>query len=289
MPDLQQIKMENRVEKDFDLQFNQPQKIYFRDSEIEVWDLQPQNIRPKTIPLLFVPSWGATPRSYKEGLKIHFEAGRRIISVAFNPKTKNVDVKEIPAPLATKTATILEVLSQKKIPIVDAIGHSEGGMLLVLAATEKHDQFRNFVFEAPIGILGKYSYFDLFKRETINYFHYLKEKKTASLLETESMNQKKTDVKNWFKNTGLIKGVMDGLMLGRFEITDQFRKLCQEHKSALLAAVDDKMIDFNKINFKTKMFSFYSVEGGHFSFETKANAYAKIAEIALQNLEYDLT
>lgn len=83
----------------------------------------------------------------------------------------------------------------------------------------------------------------------------------------------------------------------RFDMRKILQRLSLNHGLAILSGVHDKMITQSKIQYRSRNYhygeddksiiidGFYSIDGGHFSFEIKSDKYARIAEIALQDLE----
>ncbi len=67
---------------DFDSQFESTETFNFIGGNVEVWDLVPKKVRPGSIPVIFLQGWEGTPRLYKEGLRRHFDAGRRVLAIS---------------------------------------------------------------------------------------------------------------------------------------------------------------------------------------------------------------
>jgi pimeloyl-ACP methyl ester carboxylesterase len=67
-----------------------------------------------------------------------------------------------------KALSIIEVLNKKGIDKIDAVGHSEGGLNLAIAAILYPERFRNIVLVSPAGMIENDSSLDLIKRFTID-------------------------------------------------------------------------------------------------------------------------
>lgn len=137
-------------------QFDSPEKINIENQEIEIVDLQPENIKTAT-PLIMVPGWAATPEVLRENALALASLGRRVIlpnsphGLDVEPTTNN----NYPLVELRKTAAVLQTIEHKGFDQVDAIGHSEAGIFLTIAALENSDKFRNLVLVSPAGLAGQ--------------------------------------------------------------------------------------------------------------------------------------
>jgi pimeloyl-ACP methyl ester carboxylesterase len=271
----------------YDERFKKTERIHFRGSHIELWDLRPHNERSDSVPVLFIPAWGASPRPYKNGLKIHYVAGRRVIAIAFSPKAQELKIVGIPDALATKVHAVLTALDVKGIRKVDGIGHSEGCTILQLVARQRDGIIRNLILQAPPGLLGKKSYIELISLEIQHVLHLFIESIGANAEEKLGSKHKRSDLKNWIGGAGLFKSARDGILPGRVEVDmsiDELHKSPENHKISIIAAENDKMINFKEAD-DLKIGHFYSVEGGHQAFQIKAEECAILAESILKDLE----
>lgn len=278
-------------EFDFEKQFAQPESIPFRGGYVQVWDLRQKRETPNSLPIVFIPGWGASPRVYKDSLRIYHASGRRVVTVAFSPKVEEVEKEGIPRALFTKAIAVLHVLKEKRIQKADAIGYSEGTVILQIAAHEEACRFRNFVFQAPTSLMGKSSYIQIFKMEFRNLLQLLRVARNVSPEEKERIERKRKDVLAWFQGRGFIAGGWDGIQPGRFEASYLFEKLQQcpeQHRIGIIAAKDDQMIDFEKVAKRAnelQVASFEEIQGGHQTFEIKAIESAEATKRILHMLE----
>lgn len=142
-------------------------KSILRRSELlddrEIIDIGPENYEGN--PLLFAIGWGKMSESFKRNGLEELAKERRIL--AFDHK-REYAVENIEGHYSVenlqKALTILEAIEKKKIDTVDAIGHSEGGIDLIIAATVAPEKFRNLVLVSPAGMVGRDSFLDLLKR-----------------------------------------------------------------------------------------------------------------------------
>ena len=133
--------------------------------EEEIIEINPEKIKDET-PVFFSPGWGvkATSESMRKAIA---EEGRKVISTDFTREEKMMDTgnkEDIPVAELQKALAIIETLNKTAKGKVDAIGHSEGGLNLAVAASLYPEKFRNIVLISPAGMMEKDSYLSLVKR-----------------------------------------------------------------------------------------------------------------------------
>lgn len=137
--------------------------------EEEIIRINPEN--PKSeMPVFFSPGWGVTETS-KSIMEAIGDEGRKVISTFFTREEKivnNGEKEDIPIAELQKALAIIETIEKSGVDKVDAIGHSEGGLNLVIAASLYPEKFRNIVLIAPAGMMKNDSYLNLVKRFTID-------------------------------------------------------------------------------------------------------------------------
>lgn len=131
-------------------------------------DINPEE-KKFEIPVIVAPGWGKIVEPFKENsLQVMANDGRRVLSL---DHLRKLEIKNIPVgfPIEEiqKAMAVLDVLEQKEIEKTDAIGHSEGGLYLALAASINPEKFRNLVFVDPAGMIGHDSFFNLAYRFAI--------------------------------------------------------------------------------------------------------------------------
>lgn len=282
----------NPEDDNFVRQFSHPEEIPFGTTQFESWDIQPFE-QTKDTPILFVPGWGKTPRSYEDGLKEYSKAGRRVLTLSF--PTEDLEMNEenenrFPVAQANRARAILALLEAKGIEKVDVVGHSEGCMNAAIAAEATPEFFRHFVFIAPPGLTGKESHLGIIKAGAKNASTSKAERKTATPEEEERYMQGENDIKEWLRKRGKIKGILESMNPGRIEIDDLIRDLkTQGHGISIVAGADDHMVSMEKFQTKNAeelgVDGFYSVAGGHERIAIKPEQYACLAEKALESLE----
>jgi len=141
------------IRSNLERQFDNPERVEVKNSVVEIHDLIPPELKTE-VPTILMPGWSSTGQVLRENIISLAEHGRRVI-VASAPH----GIESEPHPLypqieMRKAEAVLETLRYKNIPIADAVGHSEAGVFLGLAASEDSKRFRNLVLVSPAGLIG---------------------------------------------------------------------------------------------------------------------------------------
>jgi pimeloyl-ACP methyl ester carboxylesterase len=150
-----------------------PQEKEFFDvagGKAEVVDVSPEHMKDE-VPVFIAPGWGCDAEVYKQVVEVFVKNERRALTMS-HPRTGGnlqevaslEELEKFPEEKLRKAYNILGVLEQKGLEKVDALAHSEGAMNVALAAFLHPEKFRNIVFFAPAGLIGKDNFFDLAKR-----------------------------------------------------------------------------------------------------------------------------
>ncbi len=126
--------------------------------------------REGSLPMLYIPGWGETSRSTQPLLEV-LAQDNDVISFD-QPREMRVDkniAKEkfkgtFSALQLQKALAAIDTIEQAGYTQVDAIGSSEGGMILTIAAYLAPEKFRNITLVSPAGMIGKDSFWKLIKR-----------------------------------------------------------------------------------------------------------------------------
>ncbi|HNP79783.1 MAG TPA: alpha/beta hydrolase [Candidatus Pacearchaeota archaeon] len=176
----ERFNFENTIEKEEENTYKKARKqadillenIDFAKDE-EIVEINPE--KPKDdVPVFISPGWGVEKanESMKQTLEIIANEKRKVMTTSFERENKiieNKDKEDIPIAELQKALTIIEAINKKNIDKTDAIGHSEGGLNLAIAASLYPEKFRNLVFLSPAGMMGKKdSFLDLIKRFTVD-------------------------------------------------------------------------------------------------------------------------
>ncbi len=130
----------------------------------DIKEINPENIKDN-VPIFVSPGWGVTPESQEDSLRTISKEGRNVLTVSFS-REKKIEQSDsnIPTAELQKALSIIEAINKKGINKVDAIGHSEGGLNLVIAANIFPEKFRNIVLISPAGMVENDSSLNLIKR-----------------------------------------------------------------------------------------------------------------------------
>ncbi len=290
--ELENIVNEKIIRSGFERQFKEIESFPFANDLIGVWDMQPDMCHSdESVPLLYVPGWGATPETYKDGLRVHYESGRRIISLSFPFTYVGNHEPGLPKSLSIKLSAIEEVLRIKNITRIDAVGYSEGSIVVLALAERYPDRLRNIILQGVPGLTGNISYMGIIVMELNNLLQFViyrflqatKEEKRVLMVKGKS-------VVNWMKKVGFFRSISDGIDILRIEphklITRVLNK--NKHNIGVIAATKDRIVHFKKLRRKVdelRIRNFYEVKGGHHSFEVKAAECASLTEKMLQDFE----
>lgn len=283
---------------DFDRQFKTRQTLDHRDkttSTVEIVDILPE-IAKTEVPLMISPGFSERPETLEENMRYFSGWGRRVVTydapygISAEPEEysslKQADKLEIYE--LGKAATINRVLEQKELGRVDAVGHSEGCINLVIAALEHPDRFRNLILVNPGGMVGATTLMELVKRV---WQHSHSEKKALS--EDAHMRETKTRLVRAGAQNLFFSEPKKSLDAARAIACSQIGDLLAELresgiKISIIHSVDDAIFPMDKIQQtanKDQFDGFYSVKGGHNDFFLNPEPYTMLVDNALDALE----
>ncbi|MBU6414803.1 alpha/beta hydrolase [Patescibacteria group bacterium] len=124
------------------------------EDEIEIFDIIPHKAKTN-VPMLFISGWSGTPHAYKENILSHAKFGRRVISSNTPHGIEAQNNEQFPNSEMRKVVAAIKTLEACGIEKVDAVGHSEGAIDVVMAAVLYPEKFRNIVLVNPGGLQGK--------------------------------------------------------------------------------------------------------------------------------------
>jgi pimeloyl-ACP methyl ester carboxylesterase len=271
-------------------QFTTREIIELPGQDIEVVDLKPDQLKTE-VPVFLGVGWGGEPDAYKNNLLYLANKGRRAIALdAVHGIDNDIEIEhdtDFPDIEMRKVAALVEVLTKKDIAKVDAIGYSEGGMYITLAAILYPEKFRNLVLVNPAGMIGKDNEFRLttgFLQDLVRHF-------------SDSFGNKE-----FFKRFGafyggmaksaaidLIKAIKEISAMSDFQIQELLQNLkTQDIGISIIHGVDDSTFPMDKMQKIVKpayVDGFYSVQGAHGDFVIQAEKYTEIVDQALDALE----
>jgi len=263
----------------------------------ELVDINPENKKTE-VPVLVAPGWGNTPKSLQEVLQIISEKERRVLSLG-HPRETSIeasDKKEYPLEELQKAQNLLNLINKQEIEKTDAVGYSEGGLNVLIAAVLAPEKFRNIVLVAPAGMIGKDSFLNLtgrFAKEIV--------RENAQAIFDSQKRRRLTAM-----STELLKYISQNVALAAKETTAISRadiyQLLEELKEkgigiSVICGVDDEVFPMDKIQKQVAenitagksasdfLDGFYSVKGHHQELILNPEKYAGAAEAAISALE----
>ncbi|MFA4871514.1 MAG: alpha/beta fold hydrolase [Patescibacteria group bacterium] len=267
-------------------QFKNPEMIELGGKTVEVIDIHPE-ISKTEVPVVVAPGWAATPEVFKDNILTLAELGRRTISVNSPHGIETSEIEGLPEAELRKVAALMEALKEKDIDQIDAIGHSEAGIYLTIAATLYPDKFRNLVLVDPGGMIGKDKPEYLAARFSLDILR----QTIRSLREHEIIKpaMKASLVAGRAVGGAPAQSLREVVAISNTQIHDLLRGLREKGIGiSIIHAVDDKafpMERVQKIAKKDQLNGFYSVKGTHNEFYLHPEKYTRLAEHALAALE----
>lgn len=276
-----------RFEKKLSLeeQFKNPKILELYGGKVEVVDISPENQKDE-VPVVVAPGWMATPEVFKDNILTLAELGRRTISVNSPHGIEAEKIENFPDAELRKAAAFIKTLEEKNINKVDAIGHSEAGIYLTVAATIYPDKFRNIILVDPGGMIGK----DNIARLSVDFSLDIIKQTIRSIKDRRLI---KPILKSFWeggklKNLHPVRAVREILAISDFQIHELLRGLKEKGVGlSIIHAIDDKAFPMDRVQKIAKtdqLDGFYSVKGTHNEFYLKAKKYTQLADEALTAL-----
>lgn len=139
--------------------------LKYPDGIIQTVDLSAVH-QEKNIPVLLAPGWGGSGLGTYQKTLLCLAEKRRMLAFSslYGIGSEHAkmhfgrrETKELSAVYIKKAAALFETARFHRLEKIDAIGYSEGAMVVALAASFRPELFRNVVFVNPAGISGKTS------------------------------------------------------------------------------------------------------------------------------------
>lgn len=251
----------------------------------EIIQINPENPVDET-PVFFSPGWGVTETS-KSIMGAIAEQDRKVISTFFTREEKIKDdgiEGDVPIAELQKALAIIETIDKAGAGKVDAIGHSEGGLNLALAANLYPEKFRNIVLMSPAGMMKNDSYFNLVKRFIVD--ESIEEVKNRDKVNINSFYSYFKDVfGSLLKNLLLSNKEMKAMtQMDLFELTKQLKE--KGVGVGLVCGVNDKVFPIEEViknADRNNIDCFLSTKGNHGSTEFNKE-HVELAENLLVNM-----
>jgi len=280
------MKFEQFSHKPLEEQFNNREAIEFPGGNVEVVDIDPETKKTE-IPVLVAPGWTATAEVFKNNILTLAEAGRRTISISAPHGIETEEIENFPEAELRKVAAVTEILEEKNIEKIDAVGHSEAGIYLTIAATLHPEKFRNIVFVDSGGMIGEDKIENLstrFSADTVQQIiNGIKDRKLIKPM-TKIFSEAGKSI-----SSSPLKSLREVLAISDSQIHNLLRGLKKKGIGiSIIHAVDDKAFPMDRVQQIAKadqLDGFYSVKGTHNQFVLKAKEYTQLADEALTALE----
>jgi len=247
----------------FKEQFLKREEIMSPGGYIKVVDINPTD---NATPILLSSGWGETLEVLRSVIFSIVEIMDRRVFACDYSHLDNIKgyQDDFPASGYMKAHSFINLLDEKEIDKVDAIGHSEGAINIVIAAYLKPERFKNIILVNPSGMMRGDTFYKLTKR---------------FLLETlfepitfKSIEKFLIYIKYIYRVIGYVirnpmQAFREAIGVSRFKI---FRLLKNIQKKGVKVSI---VVDKNDIIFpaeqvkrsakRAKIKNFYMVEGGH--------------------------
>ena len=269
-----------------------PEKIKLPSGEIDVFDLKPEREK-SAVPVIFIPGWGGTAGMFREDIEAFAQGGRRSLSIdAPRGIGHEIQAPEMPQAQLRKVAALMETLDAKKIERVDAVGNSEGGMVVALAAKLYPNRFRNIVLEQPAGMIGPDYLLRLAAKFPLDIAKsYIDGVRKKELREPKKQAESRGSKPAALPLREMPQAVREVSDMAKTQIHELLRDIRKKGiKISIIHGVDDNVFPMRDVQRMTKadmVNGFFSIKGKHAQWRSKEDRrrYAMLAEHALTAME----
>lgn len=296
-------------------QFENEETLDIEGHLVRVLDIKPHEVKTG-VPVVMAPGYGSlSPEDSKVNILEIARQGRRTLfvdeprgvdGVLKNEKSEEQILAEekIEKFFLRQAETLIAVLDKKGIEQTDAVGHSEGGLYLVVAASLYPERFRNLVLFDPAGMVEDDSPASLayrFLKENIVSRIAMIEKKKAGEISAASEEQARKGDEDFlaYLKEDVPKSVDEVRAIAKQQIHTLLK---QAHAKGVMMSivqgVDDNVFPMDDVQKQVSrtgpekgrgegliVDGFYSVKGGHDEFLMNPERYARVADLALTALE----
>jgi len=257
----------------FEAQFAHREHFNVAGGNAEVVDITPETLKDET-PVFLAPAWALNVDVYERAIKTLSERERRVVSIShprrggdLKARSSEEEMEKYPEEELRKAYNILEVIDQKNISQVDAIAHSEAAINVTIAAMLHPEKFRNIVYYAPAGMIGK----DTFTRLMGGFSKQGERPATFADIpvtdgEKETAAAAMSSVKSYIAANPL-RAAKEVREISQSQIHEMIRYLHEKGIGIVVASgVDDPVFPMKKIREIAKLDGidgFLSMRGGH--------------------------
>ncbi len=306
---------EGSEEASLESQFEKPELLDIAGHQVRVLDIRPQEAKTE-VPVIMAPGYGTlSPEDNKVNILEMARQKRRTIFVdeprgvdgvlkQGQPEEQKLAGEKVDRFFLRQAETALAVLDKKGIARVDAVGHSEGCLYLVVAASMHPERFRDLVLFDPAGMVGDDSSVALayrFLKENIAEMLEIDKRRKNGELSAAAAAQAKKGDEDFIAY--LQADMPESLEEIRAIATQQTRALLKRaHDNGVMMTiihgVDDDVFPMERVQKQLSrtdaekkdgedliVDGFYSVKGRHDEFLLNPERYTRMADEALTALE----
>ena len=283
-------------DKGFAEQWSNPETLDFDGEKVEVHDVRPE--KEKTdVSVVFMPGWGTSPEVFKKDLKVLHENDRRVLAVdaphGVEHQISTEEAEGLPDAELKKVAALIKTLDAKGVDKVDAVGTSEGGMVVTMAAWLYPERFRNLLLEYPTGMIGKDSLLALavrFPKDMIkSQIDGMLDPERRAVHDQEMAGLKEATAGRASRK--VVPAVKQVQAMATTQIHNMLRDIKKRgHRISIIHGAHDNVFPMDRVQKTTTtdmVDGFYSIKGKHGEWRTtkERHAYGRLAEHALEAME----
>lgn len=139
------------MRKSLEEQLRRRHVVDFGKTKVEIIDIASSGAKGD-LPLVLVSGWASTLAVVKKNVIALAEQGRRVIYANAPHGIPTKKKKGVPYAQLRKAAALLLSLKERRIKRADFVAHSEGAIVVAIAATLEPERFRKIVLLNPAGM-----------------------------------------------------------------------------------------------------------------------------------------
>lgn len=301
MPRVEEVAVQPKEDNaKLEKQFSERIKVKLESGSIEIIDVKPEHPKTET-PVLIAPGFTQGPDTMRRNILTLARGGRRVLMGYAPHGIKAYADSDIStsAYQTGKAMAHLETLDHQEVQKVDAVGHSEGALNLLIAAAMCPERFRNLVLINPAGLIGDDSFLETFKRFSENKVLVKKQAAENPEIKKTDDDSKRERAVNFLKN--ILKTYESSQSVSEAQVESLLMLVKQEGVGiAIIHTVDDQLFPMERVQKMTErarkatgkevkssdlIDGFYSIKGGHNQFYLEPEKYTKVIDIALDAME----
>lgn len=307
------------TERSFAEQFRDREAIETEGGKVETVDINPD---AGGTPYMLIPAWACTANVYEPAIENFAEGYKSDEDTMENPNepkqkarvlmfdaarfggsavSSSEEVNKYPEEEIRRANAILGVLDAKGIEKVNAVGHSEGAINLVLAAMVNPEKFESLTLFAPAGLIGKDTFTRLLKgfagqgtrAESLNG---IRSKDGSIVMPEIPVTETRKKVGAVSAKEGALyalknpyRAMKEGIGISNSQIHEALRYLHEKGVMiSVVTGVDDPVFPMKRIQeiVKSDMLDgFLSVRGGHGEIGNHPELYVEAIKSVIHSME----